>query len=97
MNNEDLKSFISAEIRAGIAEAVAAVTEATPAEQDYLNNEWWTTKNVAHYLGIAHKTAQNHYIFRPDFPEPHYRNVGKSPSFEGKLVKLWNERRKRKN
>ncbi|WP_344802660.1 helix-turn-helix transcriptional regulator [Microlunatus ginsengisoli] len=59
-----------------------------------LPTDWWTTEEVATFLGVSSSTIRS-YLARGQMPEPD-RRFGRLPAWRPATIRDWNERRPRK-
>ncbi|MPZ61598.1 MAG: helix-turn-helix domain-containing protein [Propionibacteriales bacterium] len=62
------------------------------AEQE-LPTDWWTTEDVAAYLGVAPSTIRA-YVTRHQMPDPD-RRMGRLRLWRPKTIERWHQRRPR--
>ncbi|MBO0880027.1 MAG: helix-turn-helix domain-containing protein [Mycobacterium sp.] len=56
-----------------------------------LPSDWWTTQDVATYLGVTPSTVRS-YATRAQIP-PADRRIGREPVWKPATIRKWNERR----
>jgi predicted DNA-binding transcriptional regulator AlpA len=60
-----------------------------------LPTDWWTTEEVATFLGVSSSTIRS-YLARHQVPEPD-RRFGRLPAWRPETIRDWHERRPRKS
>jgi len=60
---------------------------------DELPEDWWTTNDVAAYLGISQSTIRS-YVARQQMPAPD-RHIGRTAVWKPDTIRTWHEDRPR--
>jgi excisionase family DNA binding protein len=60
-----------------------------------LPDDWWTTENVASYLGVATSTVRA-YVVRNQMPKPQ-RSIGRNWLWKPETIKEWHQARPRQS
>jgi predicted DNA-binding transcriptional regulator AlpA len=65
-----------------------------PQAEQELPRDWWTTEDVATYLGVSSSTVRA-YLARSQMPEPN-RRIGRMQLWRPKTILHWHDKRPRK-
>jgi predicted DNA-binding transcriptional regulator AlpA len=72
----------------------ALQSDGVPQAEPELPEDWWTTEDVATYLGVSSSTVRA-YLARNQMPEPD-RRIGRMQLWRPKTIQHWHEKRPRK-